>query len=70
MTTSLKASAEAEGCALPNGPVYYSLALETVSVEDIYQGNLTRLSALRTKYDPEASNIMGRTGGFRIPDQV
>jgi hypothetical protein len=38
---------------------------DITSVEQIYRGNLSKLSALRAKYDP--GNVMGRTGGFRIP---
>lgn len=53
-------------CIVDNAPVYCNMALADVtSVEQIYRDNLSDLSALRAKYDP--SNVMGRTGGFRIP---
>ncbi|KAJ7107905.1 hypothetical protein C8R44DRAFT_885296 [Mycena epipterygia] len=57
-----------EGCTTPNAPVYCNTTLEDVTKPqqiDIYRDNLTRLSALRRKYDPH--KVMDRTGGFRIP---
>ncbi|KAF7982402.1 hypothetical protein HWV62_28503 [Athelia sp. TMB] len=54
-----------EGCFADNAPVYCNNALEYTAVEDIYRGGLKALSALRAKYDP--TDVMGRTGGFKIP---
>jgi hypothetical protein len=67
-----------EKCTTDDAPLYYNTTLK-LGVEDfpspeqcerwhceqIYRHNLADLSALRTKYDPD--NVMGRTGGFRIP---
>ncbi|KAH9058186.1 hypothetical protein EDB87DRAFT_1578183 [Lactarius vividus] len=59
-----------EGCKTPSVPVYCNTTLGGVTTpEQIYRDNLDRpwdrLSALRNSYDPD--NVMGRTGGFRIP---
>lgn len=55
-----------EKCTTDDAPVYCNTTLEDVtSLKQIYRHNLADLSALRTKYDP--NNVMGRTGGFRIP---
>ncbi|KAH8995907.1 hypothetical protein EDB92DRAFT_1814381 [Lactarius akahatsu] len=55
-----------EKCTTPSAPVYCNTTLEDVTTpEQIYRDNLDRLSALRISYDPD--NVMGRTGGFRIP---
>ena len=55
-----------ENCTTNLAPVYCNTALKDVtSLEQIYRHNLNDLSALRTKYDPV--NVMGKTGGFRIP---
>ncbi|KAI9441828.1 hypothetical protein H4582DRAFT_2055639 [Lactarius indigo] len=55
-----------ERCATLSAPVYCNTALEDVTTpEQIYRGNLGRLSALRFSYDRD--DVMGRTGGFRIP---
>ncbi|KAI9441861.1 hypothetical protein H4582DRAFT_1849534 [Lactarius indigo] len=55
-----------EGCTTPSAPVYCNTTLEDVTTpEQIYRDNLDDLSALRNRYDPD--NVMGRTGGFRIP---
>jgi hypothetical protein len=56
-----------EGCVTkdPPLPVYLNTALEDTPVKDIYQGNLDDLGKLRSIYDPH--NVMGLTGGFRIP---
>ena len=55
-----------EKCTTDDAPVYCNTTLEDVtSPKQIYRHNLADLSALRTKYDP--NNVMGRTGGFRIP---
>jgi FAD/FMN-containing dehydrogenase len=65
MTDTLRELAIAEGCSTNDTPFYLNLALETVTVYEIYRENLDKLTALRRKYDP--SNVMNRTGGFRIP---
>ena|SRR5882757_6698797 len=55
-------------CADPNAPVYLNTALaedDHATVENIYRGNLGKLSGLRKKYDP--SGVMDKTGGFRVP---
>jgi hypothetical protein len=55
-----------EGCTTRNTPVYCNTTLKDVTTpKQIYQDNLSDLSALRTKYDPD--KVMERTGGFRIP---
>lgn len=55
-----------EQCTTLNAPVYCNTTLVDVTTpEQIYRANLTRLSQLRRTYDP--NNVMGRTGGFRIP---
>jgi len=57
-----------EKCITPDAAVYLNTALDDSDMpvlEKIYQNNLTDLCALRTKYDP--GNVMGMTGGFRIP---
>lgn len=67
-----------EKCTTNHAPVYCNTTLklgvkdfsspeqcERWHCEQIYRNNLADLSALRTKYDPD--NVMGRTGGFRIP---
>jgi hypothetical protein len=55
-----------EGCTTSNAPVYCNTTLEDVTTpEEIYRDNLARLSTLRKAYDP--SDVMARTGGFRIP---
>lgn len=55
-----------ENCTTPDAPVYCNTTLEEVTTpQQIYRHNLDALSALRTKYDPD--DVMGKTGGFRIP---
>ncbi|KAF8483612.1 hypothetical protein DFH94DRAFT_318194 [Russula ochroleuca] len=55
-----------EECTTPDAPVYCNTTLEEVTTpQQIYRHNLSALSALRTKYDPD--DVMGKTGGFRIP---
>jgi hypothetical protein len=55
-----------EECTTDDAPVYCNTTLKDVtSLKQIYRHNLDDLSALRTKYDPD--NVMGKTGGFRIP---
>jgi hypothetical protein len=55
-----------EKCTTDDAPAYCNTTLEEVTTpSQIYRHNLDDLSALRTKYDP--NNVMGRTGGFRIP---
>jgi len=47
-------------------PYFINTALaEATTVENLYRGNLEKLRALRTLYDPKA--VMDLTGGFRIP---
>ncbi|KAH9058183.1 hypothetical protein EDB87DRAFT_941807 [Lactarius vividus] len=58
-------TAEYEGCTTSSTPIYCNTTLESTTPEQIYQDNLEKLSALRKKYDPY--DVMGRTGGFRIP---
>lgn len=56
--------AKAEGVTRGDAPVYLNTSLETTSVEQIYQGNLEHLEAIRAKYDPD--DVMSLTGGFKI----
>jgi hypothetical protein len=65
---SIRQVALAEGCTTPDVPVYCNTTLadpDVTTLQQIYRHNLADLSALRTKYDPH--NVMGLTGGFRIP---
>lgn len=56
-------------CTTDGTPAYCNTSLEDVTIPQqiaqIYRGNLDQLSKLRKIYDPD--NVMGRTGGFRIP---
>lgn len=63
-TNALRELALEQGCTTPDAPVYYNLALDQTPVSDIYRENLDQLVAFRQQYDP--SNVMNRTGGFRI----
>jgi hypothetical protein len=65
ITDGLATIAVEQGCSTDDAAQYYNLSLDNVTASDIYRGNYTQLQAVRQKYDPE--NIMGRTGGFRIP---
>ncbi|KAJ7454298.1 hypothetical protein B0H11DRAFT_2287945 [Mycena galericulata] len=65
ITSRLRQSAITLGCAVAGAPVYNNLAMEDVTVADIYRGNLDKLSSIRHKWD--SAKIMDRTGGFRIP---
>jgi len=65
MTADLVKIAVEQGCSTYDAAQYYNLSLDNVTASDIYRGNFTQLQAVRQKYDPE--NIMGHTGGFRIP---
>jgi hypothetical protein len=65
MTAAVRAIAISQGCATPDAPIYYNLALDQVQASEVYQGNLAELIPIRKKYDPK--QIMDRTGGFRIP---
>ncbi len=65
ITSRLRQSAIALGCAVAGAPVYNNLAMEDITVADIYRGNLDKLSLIRQKWD--SAKIMDRTGGFRIP---
>jgi len=62
---NVKAVALREGCTTENAPVYSNTCLETVTPEEIYRDELKGLRAIRQRYDP--TNVMGRTGGFKIP---
>jgi hypothetical protein len=64
MTADLRALALIEGCTTMDAAQYYNLSLDNVTATEIYRGNMDRLVALRKKFDP--SNVMSRTGGFRI----
>ncbi|KZS94066.1 FAD-binding domain-containing protein [Sistotremastrum niveocremeum HHB9708] len=55
----------AEGATVPDVAQYLNLSLEDVPVEYVYRGNLEALGRVRQKYDP--NDVMGQTGGFRIP---
>lgn len=65
ITSELRQSAIALGCAVAGAPNYCNLAVEDVTVADIYRGNLNKLSSIRQKWD--STKVMDRTGGFRIP---
>ena len=55
-----------EGCTTRDAPVYCNTTLEDVTTtQQIYRDNLNGLSVLRWRYDRH--DVMGRTGGFRIP---
>jgi hypothetical protein len=55
-----------EKCTTEGAAVYCNTTLwENTTVEDIYRANLGRLSKLRKQFDPK--DVMGLTGGFRIP---
>lgn len=62
---SIQKVAEAEGCTTDKLPKYCNTSLADTPVQDIYKEHLSTLIAIRAKYDPK--NLMGRTGGFRIP---
>jgi hypothetical protein len=62
---SIQKVAEAEGCTNGDLPKYCNTSLADVPVKDIYKNHLPKLMAIRAKYDPH--DMMGRTGGFRIP---
>ncbi|KAG2053674.1 FAD-binding domain-containing protein [Suillus hirtellus] len=62
---SIQKVAEAEGCTNDKLPKYCNTSLADTPVQDIYKEHLPKLIAIRAKYDP--NNMMGRTGGFRIP---
>ncbi|KAG1869490.1 hypothetical protein F4604DRAFT_1926884 [Suillus subluteus] len=62
---SIRKMAEAEGCTNDNLPNYCNTSLADTPVKDIYKNHLSKLMTIRAKYDPD--NLMGRTGGFRIP---
>lgn len=62
---SIRKVAEAEGCTNDNLPKYCNTSLADTPLEDIYKNNLSKLMTIRAKYDPD--DMMGRTGGFRIP---
>ncbi|KAG2070250.1 FAD-binding domain-containing protein [Suillus decipiens] len=62
---SIQKVAEAEGCTNDNLPKYCNTSLANTPVEDIYKKHLSKLMQIRAKYDPD--DMMGRTGGFRIP---
>lgn len=64
MTIALRALALEQGCTTLDAADYYNLSLDKISASDIYRRNMGQLIALRQKYDP--SNVMNRTGGFRI----
>lgn len=52
----------------PNRPVYINNTLaEVTTVEDVYRENLVPLGRFRAVVDPE--DVMGQTGGFKIPIQ-
>ncbi|KAJ7785052.1 hypothetical protein DFH07DRAFT_1054503 [Mycena maculata] len=65
ITLRLRQSAIDLGCAVADAPVYNNLAVEDVTVADIYQGNLHKLTLIRQTWD--STKVMDRTGGFRIP---
>ncbi|KAG1741127.1 hypothetical protein EDB19DRAFT_1706487 [Suillus lakei] len=46
-------------------PKYCNTSLADTPVKDIYKKHLSKLRLIRAKYDPD--DMMGRTGGFRIP---
>jgi len=54
-----------EGCTEKSAPIYLNTSLESTSAKEIYGSNLKKLSKVREKYD--LKNVMGRTGGFKIP---
>ena len=71
-------AAIAEGCTDSTLPIYSNCSLSDtlsgsdqvpfVPVEDIYRQNLVWLSKVKSKYDPD--DVMGRTGGFKIPPKT
>lgn len=63
--TAIHKVALAEGCTDESAPIYLNTSLESTKVEDIYRNNLKWLGEVRKIYDPD--NVMGNTGGFRIP---
>lgn len=62
---SIQKVAEAEGCTNDKLPKYCNTSLADTPVKDIYKKHLSKLMTIRAKYDPD--DMMGRTGGFRIP---
>jgi hypothetical protein len=54
-----------EGCTTRHAPIYANTALEDVTIQEVYRGNLKKLMRTRAKYDP--TDVMGNAGGFRIP---
>jgi hypothetical protein len=63
--SNIHAVAMSEKCTTDSAPVYWNTTLGDTPVQDIYRNNFTSLRVTRAKYDPK--DIMGQTGGFRIP---
>jgi hypothetical protein len=57
--------AEAERVYAVGAPKYLNTTLGDTPVQDIYLNNYPMLIRTRAKYDP--GDVMGKTGGFRIP---
>ena len=69
LTAAIKKAAVDERLTKEDAAAYYNLSIEEgVSVQDIYQENIAWLVKVKEEYDPY--NVMGRTGGFRIPPLV
>ncbi|KAM6499462.1 FAD dependent oxidoreductase [Amanita muscaria] len=60
----IRNAAIADGQDLSSAPMYPNYALYDTPLQQMYGGNVARLSALRARVDP--TNVMGLAGGFRF----
>ena len=56
--------AVSEGQDVADAALYNNYAIFDTPLERIYGGNVERLRALKTQYDPE--NVMGLAGGWKF----
>jgi len=59
-----QAISEGQDVGGANQIIYSNYALPNTPLENMFGGNVERLSSLRVEYDP--GNVMGLTGGFRF----